>query len=100
MNAQTRIIWECMQPQILLVEHDWWNHTEVFTAQHARWWWQDALESFPEDYDEPWFPVVAVRGAEELIDYQQLAALWTSTWADLCRVRAAEDSLLDLGDPC
>lgn len=90
MNAQTRILLECMRPMIDDVEPDWWSPWEEFTEHDAERFWHDLLHDYPEAYDEPWFPIIAVRAAELQVCYEELAEFWTTTWWAQCWVLAEQ----------
>jgi hypothetical protein len=79
-----------MLPRITQNEPDWWKPWEVFTADDAEAFWNDTLHECPEDYDQPWFGIVAVRAAEHLVDYHALAAAWTASWWAQCEAYASD----------
>lgn len=84
MNAQTRILLECMLPMVKNKEPDWWTPWQEFDFDDAERFWHDLLHECPEAYDEPWFPIIAVRAAELQVCYGELAEAWTDAWWQQC----------------
>jgi hypothetical protein len=93
MNAQTRIVLQCMIEHISVKEADWWSPYEVFTAEDAKSFWDTMLQECPDAYDEPWFPIIAVAAAEREVNYDLLGVAWTASWWTICDRYAAEGRL-------
>ena len=63
---------------------DWWSFKSTFTALDVRQLCRQMVLDRPDAYDEQWFSVLCVNGAEANVDYSLIAQIWTNSWASQC----------------
>jgi len=75
-------------------DSDMWEAYRTESASDIREFCRDSVLSFPEAYDQDWFAILCVNSTEALVDYAEIARVWTESWRQKCDAYLADGYVL------